>query len=61
MYQDYINQARAAQHRQDLLTEAANERSLRAARQTHPQAQQSERPGMPKPQTPRRLGFHPAR
>ncbi|HEX6608679.1 MAG TPA: hypothetical protein VF276_17405 [Chloroflexia bacterium] len=61
MYQDYINQARAAQHRQDLLTEAANERSLRAVRQMRQEAQQSEPPRTPKPQTPRRLGLHPAR
>jgi hypothetical protein len=61
MYQDYINQARAAQHRQNLLTEAANERSLRAARQTRQQTQQYERPRIHKPQGRRQLGSHPAR
>ncbi|HEX6608680.1 MAG TPA: hypothetical protein VF276_17410 [Chloroflexia bacterium] len=61
MYQDYISQARAAQHRQDLLTEAANERSLRAARQMRQEAQQSDQPRLHRPQGRRQLSLRPAR
>ena len=48
MYQQYVNEARAAQHREECVREAATERALRAARPTaEPDAQpQAARPGL---------------
>ena len=49
-YSQYVNEARAAQHAQDLQREAAAERALRAGRRAadeeiHRPARHSDRPG----------------
>ena len=41
MYQQYLNEDRAAQHRQQCEQEAAAERSLRASRQVEPEDEES--------------------
>ena len=55
MYQQYINEARAGQHEQDLQQEAATERALRAAQQEQQEQQESIAPEESEASYPRRL------
>lgn len=52
MYEQYLNQSRVAQYRQDRMEEGAVERSLRAMRKEQGKRQEQQEPVVALPRTP---------
>jgi hypothetical protein len=57
MYQDYLNESRVTQHRQDLMREAATERSLRAMKRAQKSPEELREPvvTLPRPSKVRQV------